>query len=160
MTDTVPVPVRLDVESLLPDLERTLTRLGQVATKAADRVALPHGLRNLLKLRASQLNGCAYCVDMHTKDAQSVGESIERIAAVPVWRETPLFTATERAALAFVEAVTTMTEGHVPDEAYAAVAAEWEPEGVAALLALAVSINAWNTLGVAARPWEVGSYQP
>ena len=97
---------------------------------------------------------------MHTKDARAVGESEQRIYALPAWRETPFFTARERAALAFTEAVTLVADSHVPAEAYDAVAAEFNPDEVAALLALIVTINAWNMLGVATRAWEPGSYQP
>jgi alkylhydroperoxidase family enzyme len=97
---------------------------------------------------------------MHTKDARAIGETEQRIYALPVWQETPFFTARERAALAFTEVVTELASTHVPDEAYQAVAAEYSPAEVGALLSLIVTINAWNTIGVAARPWEPGSYQP
>lgn len=118
------------------------------------------GLRDLLRIRASQLNGCAYGVDMHTKDARAAGESEERIAGVVIWRETPFFTAKERAMLAFTESVTLMAEGHVPDDAYALVAAELSAEEIAALVSLIVAINAWNVVGVSTRSWEPGSYEP
>src|SRR5438552_18420082 len=118
------------------------------------------GLLDLVKTRASQLNGCAYCIDMHTKDARAVGESEQRIYALPAWAETPFFTARERAALAFTEAVTLLADTHVPADAYDAVAAHFSAEEVAALLALIVTINAWNAIGVATRTWPPGSYQP
>ena len=117
-------------------------------------------MRELIKLRASQINGCAYCVDMHTKDAVAAGETPERLAGLPVWRETPFFTTRERAVLEFTEAVTTMTEGHVPQAAYDAVAAELDADEIAALVSLLVTINAWNAIGVSTRAWEPGSYQP
>jgi alkylhydroperoxidase family enzyme len=97
---------------------------------------------------------------MHTKDARAIGESEQRIYALPVWRETPFFSARERAALAFTEEVTQLASSHVPDEAYRAVAAEFSPAEVAALVSLIVTINAWNAIGVATRAWEPGSYQP
>ena len=109
--------------------------------------------------RASQLNGCAYCIDMHTKDARAAGETEQRIYALPVWRETPFFTARERAALAFTESVTLMAQAHVPAEAYAEVAAQYQPDEVAALVSLLVAINAWNAVGVSTRTWVPGTYE-
>ena len=97
---------------------------------------------------------------MHTKDARAVGETEQRIYALPVWQETPFFSPRERAALAFTENVTLAASTHVPDEAYQAVAAEFSPAETAALLGLIVAINAWNAIGVATRAWEPGSYQP
>ena len=90
--------------------------------KELDRVEFDAGLRELVRIRASQLNGCAYCVDTHTKDARAAGESEQRVNAVAIWRESPFFTARERAALAFTEAVTLVAQTHVPAEAYDAVA--------------------------------------
>ena len=97
---------------------------------------------------------------MHSKDARAVGETEQRLYALPVWRETPFFSARERAALGFTETVTRLAETHVPREAYDEVAAEFTPAEVAALLSLILVINAWTTLGVATRMWEPGSYQP
>ncbi len=94
---------------------------------------------------------------MHTKDARAIGETEQRIYALPAWRETPFFTDRERAALAFTETVTMLADTHVPDEAYAAVAAEYSEQEVAALISLIVMINAWNAVGVATRAWEPGS---
>jgi AhpD family alkylhydroperoxidase len=113
-----------------------------------------------VRIRASQLNGCAYCIDMHTKDARRGGESEHRLYALPAWRETPFFDERERAALALTEAVTLMTADHVPQETYDAVAAVLSPDEIAALLALVVAINAWNAVGVTTRAWEPGSYEP
>jgi len=96
---------------------------------------------------------------MHTKDARAIGESEQRLYALPAWRETPFFDERERAALAFTEAVTLLAETHVPQEAYDAVAAQFSPDEVAALLSLIVVINAWNAVGVATRAWEPGSYE-
>src|SRR2546423_3556428 len=124
----------------------------------------PGGVRppaaRAVRIRASQLNGCAYCIDMHTKDARAVGETEQRIYALPAWRETPFFTGRERAALAFTEAVTLMAGDHVPDAAYDAVAGEFSPDEGAALVGLIVVINAWNAIGVSTRTWVPGSYQP
>src|ERR1700724_2019493 len=117
-------------------------------------------LLHMIKLRASQINGCAYCIDMHTKDARAAGETEQRLYGLSAWRETPYFTARERAALAFTEAVTLLAADHVPDAAYQAVAAEFAPDEVAALVSLIVTINAWNTIAVSTRAWVPGSYQP
>jgi alkylhydroperoxidase family enzyme len=97
---------------------------------------------------------------MHTKDARAVGETEQRIYALPAWRETPFFTDRERAALGFTESVTKLAETHLPSSAYDEVAAEFSPDEVAALLGLILAINAWNTIGVSTRTWEPGSYVP
>jgi AhpD family alkylhydroperoxidase len=157
---TTTVPVRLDFDEHAAGFARAMAHLDRAATKELDNVDFDPNLRELVRIRASQINGCAYCVDMHTKDARAIGEAEQRIYALPVWRETPFFTPRERAALAFTEEVTQLTSTHVPDEAYQAVAAEYSPAEIGALLSLIVTINAWNAIGVAARPWEPGSYQP
>jgi AhpD family alkylhydroperoxidase len=155
MTDTLhPVPTRLDVEGAVPAFGKAMAHLDTTATKELDRVGIPPGLRDLLRLRASQLNGCTYCVDMHSKDAAANGETLQRIHAVAVWAESPFYTEKERAAFAFTESVTRLTETHVPTADYDAVAAHWSPDEVGALLALIVAINGWNMLAVATRAWE------
>jgi AhpD family alkylhydroperoxidase len=159
-TAATPVPVRLDFEAHAAGFARALAHLDQAAIKELDKVGFDPRLRELVRARASQLNGCAYCVDMHAKDARAVGEAEHRLYALPVWRDTPFFTARERAALAFTEAVTTMSDGHVPDAAYDSVAAQFTEDEVAALLALIVAINAWNAVGVSTHAWQPGSYQP
>src|SRR5258708_1809441 len=156
----VTIPVRLDFDSHAPAFAKAMGHLDHTATKELDRVDFDPKLRELVRIRASQLNGCAYCVDMHTKDARAIGETEQRLYALPVWRETPFFTARERAALAFTEEVTLLASTHVPDEAYRAVAAEFGQPELGALISLIVTINAWNTIGVATRTWEPGSYQP
>jgi AhpD family alkylhydroperoxidase len=127
--------------------------LDRASVKELDAAGIDPLLRELVRVRASQLNGCAYCVDMHTRDARAAGETEQRLYAVAVWREAPFFSDRERAALAFTESVTRVADTHVPDEAYAAIAAEFAPAEVAALLALIVTINAWNALSVASRSW-------
>ena len=156
----VPVPVRLDFDARAAGFARALAHLDHAATKELDRVDFEPRLRELVRLRVSQINGCAYCIDMHAKDALAIGESDQRLYALPAWRETPYFTARERAALAFSEAVTLMAADHVPDAAYAAVAAHFSEDEVAALVSLIVAVNAWNTVGVSTRTWTPGSYQP
>jgi AhpD family alkylhydroperoxidase len=115
-------------------------------------------LRELVRLRASQLNGCAYCVEMHAKDARARGERDERLDALAVWRETPFFTDAERAALDLTEAMTRCAETHVPDGVWQAAARLFEPAELAAIVALIVTINAWNLIGVSTRAWLPGSY--
>jgi AhpD family alkylhydroperoxidase len=157
---TTEIPVRLDFDAHAAGFARALAHLDRAATKELDQAGIDPLLRELIRVRASQLNGCAYCIDMHTKDARAAGETEQRLYALPAWRETPFFTDQERAALAFTEDVTLMADEHVPTAAYDAVAAQFDPGEVAALLSLIVAINAWNAIGVAARAWTPGSYQP
>jgi AhpD family alkylhydroperoxidase len=159
-TETAASDSRLDFDQHAAGFSRALAHLDRAATKELDQAGIDPELRELIRVRASQLNGCAYCVDMHTKDARAVGETEQRLYALPVWAETPYFTRRERAALAFTESVTLLAADHVPAAAYAAVAAEFSPAEVAALLSLIVTINAWNAIGVTARCWLPGSYQP
>ena len=148
------IPVRLDLDRYATGFGRAMAHLDKAATKELDAANIDPLLRELVRVRASQINGCAYCVDMHTRDARAAGETEQRLHAVAVWLEAPFFTDQERAALAFTESVTRVASTHVPDEAYAAVAAEFTPEEVAALLSLIVTINAWNALSVASRSWS------
>ena len=155
-----PVPVRLEFDARAPGFARALAHLDHAATKELDRVDFDPKLRELVRVRASQLNGCAYCIDMHTKDARAIGETEQRLYSLPAWRETPFFTERGRAALAFCESVTLMAEDHVPAAAYEAVAAHLNEDEIAALLCLIVAINAWNAVGVSTRAWQPGSYEP
>ncbi len=157
---TSEIPVRLDFERHAATFYRAMSHLDNAATKELDKVEFDPQLRELVRIRASQINGRAYCIDMHTKDARAIGETEQRIYALPAWRETPFFTEKERAALAFTESVTLLATDHVPTEDYDAVAAEFSPEEVAALVSLIVAINAWNAVGVSTRAWAPGSYQP
>jgi AhpD family alkylhydroperoxidase len=136
-----------------------MIQLDRAATAELDRVELDPRLRELVRIRASQLNGCAYCVDMHTTDARAIGETEQRLYALPVWRETPFFTERERAALAFTESVTLVAETHVPQADYDAAAAQFTEAELAALISLIVAINAWNAISVATRAWIPGSYK-
>jgi AhpD family alkylhydroperoxidase len=155
---TTDIPVRLDFDSHAAGFSRAMARLDRAATEELDKVEFDQRLRELVRIRASQLNGCAYCIDMHTKDARAIGESEQRIYALPAWEETPYFTPRERAALAFTETVTLVADEHVPTEAYDAVAAHFTPDEVAALVSLIVTINAWNMIAVTTRAWVPGSY--
>ena len=124
-----------------------------------DAVGLDPALRDLVCLRASILNGCAYCVDMHTKDARKRGESEQRLYAVATWSEAPFFDERERAALALTDAVTQVGDGHVPRPVWDAAAAQFDEEDLARLLWAIIAINAWNRIALATRI-EPGSYEP
>jgi AhpD family alkylhydroperoxidase len=106
-------------------------------------------LRELVKVRASQLNACAYCIEMHTRAAREAGESEQRLYALAAWRESPLFTPRERTALELADAVTKIGEGGVPDDLYARAAAEFAPAELANLILAITAINAWNRIAVA-----------
>src|SRR5262245_21512845 len=116
-------------------------------------------LRDLLKLRVSQMNGCAYCIDMHWKDLRKLGESEQRLYGLDAWRESPYYTDRERGALAWAEAVTNITDGHVPDEVHAEARKQFSEAELVELTMTVVSINAWNRLAISFR-YPPGSYQP
>jgi len=120
---------------------------------------LDTGLLHMLKLRASQMNGCAYCVDMHWKDARAAGESEQRLYGLSAWREAPYYTDRERAALAWVEAITDLHDGHVSDAVYDAARAQFSEKELADLTWAAAAINAWNRVAIAGRA-EAGKYRP
>jgi AhpD family alkylhydroperoxidase len=153
------IPVRLDFDAHAAGFAGAMAHLDRAAIKELDRAGIDPLTRELIRVRASQLNGCAYCIDMHTKDARAAGETEQRLYALPAWRETPFFTERERAALALTEAVTLMAGEHVPAAAYDRAAGQFTPGEMAALLSLIVVINAWNAIGVTTRAWEPGSYQ-
>ncbi|MGH2908970.1 MAG: carboxymuconolactone decarboxylase family protein [Solirubrobacteraceae bacterium] len=137
-----------------------MSHLDNAATKELDRVDFDAKLRELVRLRASQLNGCAYCVDMHSIDARAIGETEQRLAALPVWRETPFFDDRERAALALTEAVTLMAVDHLPAAVWDQASAHFSKDELAALVSLITVINAWNAIGVSTRTWRPGTYRP
>jgi AhpD family alkylhydroperoxidase len=120
---------------------------------------LEPALMDLVKLRASYMNGCAYCVDMHTKDARLAGETEQRLYAIPIWRETPFFTARERAALAWTEAVTEISKGGVSDELFALAREHFTEKELVDLTMVVVTINGWNRLSITFQT-PVGSYVP
>ena len=120
---------------------------------------LEPSLFHLVQIRASQINGCAYCIDMHTKDARVAGETEQRIYALNAWRETPFFSDRERAALEWTEAVTRVGDTHVPDEIYQRAAAQFDESELVALTFGVIVINSWNRLAVSFRA-PVGTYQP
>src|SRR5262245_43158240 len=116
-------------------------------------------LQHLIKTRASQINGCAYCLDMHTKDARAEGETEQRLYALDAWRETPFYDPRERAALEWAEAVTNVKEGHVPDEVYESVRKQFSESELADLTLAVAAINSWNRLSIALRAVP-GTYKP
>lgn len=125
--------------------------------RAVRKSGLEDSLLELVRLRASQINGCAYCVDMHAKDARARGEEESRLALVAVWRDAECFSDRERAALAWCEAVTLVASSHVPDNVFEPMAHVFEPSEIAALTLALIAINGWNRLSVAFRP-PVGGY--
>jgi AhpD family alkylhydroperoxidase len=120
---------------------------------------LEPSLLELVKMRASQINGCAYCIDMHSKDARAHGETEQRLYALSAWRETPFYTERERAALAWTEAVTLIAHDHVPDAVYEEVRQHFTEEELVNLTMAVVAINGWNRLAISFRAVP-GDYQP
>jgi len=120
---------------------------------------LEESLQNLIKLRVSQINGCAYCIDMHWKDLRAAGESEQRLYGLDAWEESPYYTERERAALAWAESVTNIQEGHVPDGVFERVKELFNDKELADLTLAVTAINSWNRLSIAARTVP-GTYQP
>lgn len=120
---------------------------------------LEASLLHLVKLRASQINGCAYCLDMHSKDLRAHGESEQRLYTLEAWRECPWYSERERAALAWTEALTLVAETHAPDEVYEQVRAQFDEKELSDLTLAIATINAWNRLSIGART-PPGTYQP
>jgi AhpD family alkylhydroperoxidase len=137
------------------ELGRAMLHLSATSQAAG----LEHSLLELVKIRASQLNGCAYCLDMHTKDARVLGETEQRIYALSAWHEAPFYTDRERAALEWTEAVTRVGETHVPDGVFEHTRQHFSEEELVALTFAVVVINSWNRLAVSFRV-PVGTYQP
>ena len=143
--------IRSAVDELVPHLMKAMNAL----ELASRKTSLEASLQELVRARASQLNGCAYCVDIHMTDARKGGESEQRLYALAVWQDTPFFTARERAALALTEAATRLTEAPVSDEVFAAAAAEFDEVELAELIWVINVINAWNRLGATAHAWPL-----
>jgi AhpD family alkylhydroperoxidase len=146
------------VETGVPQFEQPRLSLKKASTEAYRAMIALDGaidfdpqLGELVRLRASILNGCAYCVDMHTRDARAAGESEQRLYAVAAWPESPLFDERERTALALTDAVTLVHDGHVPRGVYEAAAEQFEEGELAQLIWTIVAINAWNRVAVTTR---------
>ncbi|MBQ0986103.1 carboxymuconolactone decarboxylase family protein [Streptomyces sp. F63] len=145
---------RMNLPKLAPGIHRAMVALDRAASEGVDPV-----LAELVKIRASQLNHCAFCLDMHTKDARAAGEREDRIYLLSAWEEaTGYYTERERAALALTEAVT-LLPGGVPDEVYERAAAQFKEAELAQLIGLILTINAWNRIAVTTRALP-GAYQP
>jgi AhpD family alkylhydroperoxidase len=138
---------RLNPYQLAPELMKAMMALEEAVAHSG----LEKPLIELVKIRASQINGCAFCIHMHTRDARAGGESEERIYLLDAWRESPLYTARERAALAWTEAVTLVSQTHVPDEAYEEVRTQFDEKDLVKLTMLLVAINGWNRIAISFR---------
>ncbi|MCX4964359.1 carboxymuconolactone decarboxylase family protein [Streptomyces sp. NBC_00654] len=148
-------PARLAWSRLAPDVYKAMVRLDAASRKGLDPL-----LVELVKVRASQLNRCAFCLDMHSKDALAAGESVERIVQLSAWDESRHFyTEKEVAAIELTEAITVLTDGSVPDEVYAKAAEHFEEAELAQLISTITVINAWNRFGVSTRQVP-GHYTP
>lgn len=138
---------RLDPYKVSPKLLQAMIDLNA----KVEASGLEHSLIELVKIRASQINGCAFCIHMHTRDARKLGETEERLYLLDAWRESPLYTERERAALAWTEALTLISQTHAPDDVYAQLKAQFSEEEQVKLTMLIVTINAWNRLAIGFR---------
>jgi AhpD family alkylhydroperoxidase len=149
------MPQRLRYGKAFPEGIHALQELG----RAINQSGLELSLTELVKTRASQLNGCAYCIDMHTKDARAAGETEQRLYALSAWEETPFFTPRERAALAWTEAITNIQQGRASDAVYEEVRKEFSEAELVRLTFVIGQINFWNRISIGFRV-EPGTYQP
>jgi AhpD family alkylhydroperoxidase len=150
---------RVALKKITPDVSGAMGALHAAAVTAAMDAKVEPELLELIRIRASQINGCAFCLDMHTKDARAKGETEQRLYALSAWRETPFYTERERAGLALAEAVTLVHDGRVPEEVYRAAADVFDEQQVAAIIWAATVINAYNRIAIATR-MVPGGYQP
>ncbi|MCC2280154.1 carboxymuconolactone decarboxylase family protein [Streptomyces sp. ET3-23] len=144
-------PQRVNIAKQHPAAYKALTALSSEVQEAAAAVGLDPLLVELLKIRTSQINGCAFCLRMHTRDALQMGENPDRIAVLPGWEETGYFSETERAALRLTEAVTRVSDGHVSDKDYSAAAAVLTEDQISGIVWLAILMNAFNRLAITSR---------
>jgi AhpD family alkylhydroperoxidase len=150
---------RVALKGVTPQVSAAMGGLHTAAVAAARDAGVEPDLLELVRIRASQINGCAFCIDMHTKDARAAGEAEHRIYALNAWAETPFFTPRERAALELTEAITLVHDGRVPDDVYRAAAEIFAEDELAALIWAAVVINAYNRIAISTR-MAAGNYQP
>lgn len=146
---------RLQYRELAPEGYRAMSELEHYVHSCG----IEPSLLELVKFRASQINGCAYCLDMHSKDARTKGETEQRLYTISAWHETPFFSERERAALAWTEAVTRISERHVPDDVYEHVRKHFNEKELVDLTFAVITINSWNRLAISFRSVP-GSYQP
>ncbi|MEU3487538.1 carboxymuconolactone decarboxylase family protein [Streptomyces massasporeus] len=142
---------RVALKKITPDVSAAMGSLHAAAVSAAQDAKLEPKLLELVRIRASQINGCAFCLDLHTRDARGQGETEQRLHTLAAWRETPFFTERERAALALTEAVTLVHDGRVPDAVYAEAADVFDENQIAALIWAATVINAYNRIAISTR---------
>jgi AhpD family alkylhydroperoxidase len=147
---------RIEAQKASPAAYEAMLALEMAIRKSSK---IEHTIVELVKMRASQINGCAFCLDMHSKDARAAGESEQRLYALNAWRETPFFSHRERAALAWTEAVTLITNGHVPDAVFEEARRHFSDKELVSLTMTLVAINGWNRLCIAFRVVP-GDYQP
>lgn len=147
---------RLDAQKVSPAAYQAMLGLEMFVRKQSK---LEPALVQLVKMRASQINRCAYCIDMHSKDARAEGETEQRLYALSAWEETPFFTDRERAALALTEAITSISEGHVPEAVYEKAKKSFSDEELVNLAFAIIAINGWNRLAITFR-FVPGEYQP
>jgi AhpD family alkylhydroperoxidase len=146
---------RVKLANLVPDFYKAMIELDQVSDEGIDPK-----LANLVRVRASQINGCAYCTDMHSLDLLHLGDDQQRITLLPVWREAKKFySEQEQAALELTEAITLISVDHVPDDVYEVAAKAFDEKALAQLIALIITINMWTRVGVTGR-MEPGHYKP
>ena len=142
---------RVNMGKSAPALYQAVAGLDKLASQAAAAAGMTEGFTHLLRLRASQINQCAFCVRLHTRDALASGEAIDVVSVLPAWRETEYFSDKERASLELVEAITLISDGQVPDAVYERAAASLSRDELSAVEWLAVAINAWNRVAISSR---------
>lgn len=147
---------RIDYRKFAPEATKAMYGLETYLTTQS---GLDHQLLHLLKLRASQINGCAFCIDMHWKDARAIGETEQRLYGLDAWRESPYYTDRERAALAWTEALTLISSTHAPDEEYAELQKHFSEKEIVDLVYAISAINAWNRIAISLRAVP-GRYRP
>jgi AhpD family alkylhydroperoxidase len=146
---------RLDYVKVAPDAARAMMALEKYVRQSG----LEPALLELVKFHASQINGCAFCLDMHSKDSRFAGESEQRLYTLSAWRETPFFTERERAALAWTEAITEISHGHAPEAEYQSARSQFSEKELVDLTMAIITINSWNRLAISFRSTP-GAYQP
>ena len=142
---------RVNLGKTAPELYKTVLELENLSVQKVKQAGLDLGFSHLLKLRASQINQCAFCIRMHTQDALKTGESIDRITLLNAWRETEYFKDDERAALALIEELTLISNQQIPDEVYAEAQKYYSEEQLSAIEWLGIVINAWNRIAISSR---------
>ncbi|WP_327066167.1 carboxymuconolactone decarboxylase family protein [Kitasatospora sp. NBC_01250] len=159
MTTSPGATERLNLRQLSSRTYAAMNRLAGTAAEAAEQAGLEKPLLELVRIRASQINGCAYCLDMHAKDARHAGETEQRVYSVSAWSETPFYTERERAALELTEAITLIHDGHVPDAVYDKAAKVFGEEQLAQLIWVIIVINSYNRAAITPR-LVPGGYTP